>query len=702
MLDFVKKNKRILYIIGLVVCAALFVVLGRNSIKKDRIPDKVYSIHAHNDRKTDDIYWQSLTSGGEIRQSIIPDSEIAGISFCFHKAGSGELKGQTFLTIIRNDSSGRVYEDVYHGEKIYEDVYDNTKLPMDTLVDFGLYDIVLEPGCEYELVLTSDVENEQNAPQIYLQNAGAYRGNLSVNGTRVEDKSLCFGAFKVSGMPGKIFNIILAAAVAVLAVVLVLAFVMKQPVHRVFIAACVGFGSVYMLIVAPGKGCDSWHHFRAAYNYSNIMLLQGGGDGKLYMRADDLEFYKKNFAIIDGYYALMSADAYMDLRDTASLTVGNAEMVDSGMDVPELGSFIPYIPYSLGLWLGRLLYLGALPTVYLGRLFGLITFALMISLAVKIIPVGKEMLAFTALMPMTLQEYSAFSYDGMCIASAFLFTACWLAVMHGTVRDGGAALSGENDGNNKAFSKRVIMIIWIVSAVLLGAGKQGTYVFFLLLLIAVNKARMSFKEKMLVGGSITASALIFNIVRFAIVAAEAFGLVILAADGKYMPGTDYTLSYAVEHPWQFFLMCVGSLIEKADYYIGSTIGTHLSANIQTVPLAVVIPFLVIILAVSLETQQNRNSSARLVITAGEKLAMTVSFLITCFVMFFMMQVSTPVGWNIDGVTGRYFLPLLPLVFLCIHGNGMTIGEGAKNKAMALFYCWHIVEIFYAVWGVVIR
>ena len=94
MLDFVKKNKRILYIIGLVVCAALFVVLGRNSIKKDRIPDKVYSIHAHNDRKTDDIYWQSLTSGGEIRQSIIPDSEIAGISFCFHKAGSEELKGQ--------------------------------------------------------------------------------------------------------------------------------------------------------------------------------------------------------------------------------------------------------------------------------------------------------------------------------------------------------------------------------------------------------------------------------------------------------------------------------------------------------------------------------------------------------------------------------------------------------------------------------
>lgn len=700
MLEFIKRHRKILYITGLVICAALFAVLGKKSIKTNKIGNKVYSIHAHCDRKSDLIYYQRLIKGDEIRQTFTADTKIDGISFCFHRVNDSPIKGQTFIAIrIANT-----------GEVVYEDIYNNAMLPADKLVDFGLHDASLETGREYELILTSDAEREEDALQIYLQNAGAYNGRLVVNNVEIKDRSLCFGTFKHSNLPNKIFNFVLVLSILVLAAVLISAYVVRLPLHQVFIAACIGFGGIYMLIVAPGKGCDSAHHFRAAYNYSNIMLLQGSASDGLYMRADDYEFYKRNFEIEDGYYGLMSADAFMDLKDTASFLIHDSNMINTGIGVSESGSFIPYIPYALGLWLGRLLHLGALPTVYIARFLGLVVFALMISFAIKIIPVGKEMLALTALMPMTLHEYSAFSYDGMCIAAAFLFTACWLKCMHGGGVQAESAKAGvqaeKQDGRKGsmpgALQDRTFMAVWIISAILLGACKNGTYIFFALLLIAVKKVHMSFKKKLAVAGSMTASALIFNIVRFAIVAAEAFGLVILASDGKYMPGSDYTLSYAVEHPWQFLLMCIGSLIEKADYYVGSTVGTHLSANIQTVPLAAVLPFIVIILLVSFESEDNKNSADRLIITANEKLAMAVSFLASCFVMFFMMQVSTPVGWNIDGVTGRYFLPILPLVFLCLYGNGITISEKMKNRAITLFYCWHIVEIFYAVWGVVIR
>ena len=194
----------------------------------------------------------------------------------------------------------------------------------------------------------------------------------------------------------------------------------------------------------------------------------------------------------------------------------------------------------------------------------------------------------------------------------------------------------------------------------------------------------------------------FNIISYAVVAAEAFGLRIMAADGGYLPGSSYTLSYAVEHPFKFILMCIGSIIEKADYYFGSIIGTHLSANIQTVPIAVVVPFLVLIIIAAMETFEERTSDNRIIINTSERLAMLVSFFMSSLVMFFMMQVSTPVGWNIDGVTGRYFLPVLPLVVLCLYNCGVTVTKNTKEKVVAAFVCWHIAEVFYAVWAVLVR
>lgn len=672
MSDFIRTHKRILYILGLVFLSALFVVLGKKSIKTDKIENRVYSIHAHNDKETDNIYYQKLVKGDRVSQTFTSDTKVDGVSFEFHRGQGSELSGRTYMTITDKKS----------GAVVYEDAYDNNAFPMDTLVDFKLYDTNLTVGHEYEIAFTSDVENESNAPMLYLQDAGRYKGTFTVNGQEDTSRALCLGVFRHSQLPSKIFDAMMMLVILVVMLILIAMFVKSMPVHRICMLSCIGLGIVYMLIVAPGKGCDSAYHYEVAYSYANNVLFKGNPGGKLAMRADDYEFYKKNFRINDSYYGLMSADAYMDLNDTASLFVKDSSMV---MTLIETGNenFVPYIPYIAGIAIGRLLHLGALPTVYLARLFGIIVFALIIGLAVKIIPAGKEALMLLALMPMTLQEYSAFSYDGMCIAAAFLFVACWLAFMHDR-------------------ADRRTLIMWIVAAVLLGACKKGTYIFFLLLLVPVTRAHMTRKEKAAVGGSMIASAVVFNIISYAVVAAEAFGLRIMAADGGYLPGSSYTLSYAVEHPFKFILMCIGSIIEKADYYFGSIIGTHLSANIQTVPIAVVVPFFVLIIIAAMETFEERTSDNRIIINTSERLAMLVSFFMSSLVMFFMMQVSTPVGWNIDGVTGRYFLPVLPLVVLCLYNCGVTVTKNTKEKVVAAFVCWHIVEVFYAVWAVLVR
>ena len=136
MSDFIRTHKRILYILGLVFLSALFVVLGKKSIKTDKIENRVYSIHAHNDKETDNIYYQKLVKGDRVSQTFTPDTKVDGVSFEFHRGQGSELSGRTYMTITDKKS----------GAVVYEDAYDNNAFPMDTLVDFKLYDTNLTVG----------------------------------------------------------------------------------------------------------------------------------------------------------------------------------------------------------------------------------------------------------------------------------------------------------------------------------------------------------------------------------------------------------------------------------------------------------------------------------------------------------------------------------------------------------------------------
>lgn len=99
MSDFIRRHKRILYILGLVFLSALFVVLGKKSIKTDKIENRVYSIHAHNDKESDSIYYQKLVKGDRVSQTFTPDTKVDGVSFEFHRGQDSKLSGRTYMTI---------------------------------------------------------------------------------------------------------------------------------------------------------------------------------------------------------------------------------------------------------------------------------------------------------------------------------------------------------------------------------------------------------------------------------------------------------------------------------------------------------------------------------------------------------------------------------------------------------------------------
>lgn len=102
-------------------------------------------------------------------------------------------------------------------------------------------------------------------------------------------------------------------------------------------------------------------------------------------------------------------------KDTDALAVG----VKAACAAPPLG----FLPQAFGLRVGKMLRFSALGDLFLARICNLLVSALLVSLAIRIIPFGKIVLLVVGLLPMTIQQFSSLSYDALHISSCLLFIA---------------------------------------------------------------------------------------------------------------------------------------------------------------------------------------------------------------------------------------------------------------------------------------
>jgi Predicted membrane protein (DUF2142). len=88
-----------------------------------------------------------------------------------------------------------------------------------------------------------------------------------------------------------------------------------------------------------------------------------------------------------------------------------------------------YLPHLLPIEVARLAGRGALAAFYGARLMNLIAAVLLTYLAIRVIPVGKLLIAVLGLLPMTMYETASASPDALAIAGSLLFVAVLLRAM---------------------------------------------------------------------------------------------------------------------------------------------------------------------------------------------------------------------------------------------------------------------------------
>lgn len=412
------------------------------------------------------------------------------------------------------------------------------------------------------------------------------------------------------------------------------------PIERAAAASVLVIGFIYMVAITPLSPPDEAYHYQSAYNLSNYLLF----------RWDSPEMgYASHFDYSELTAHANASSAYLRLMAQWNLPGIKGELVQiptpRGLTYP-----IEVIPQAVGLSIGRLLNLNFFGIFYLGRLANLLFFSVCVYFAVKRIPRFQALMALTALLPMTLQQAASYSYDAFINGMAFLFVAS-------LIRE----YTAEGKMTRKDF-------LWLLIPGVLLVPAKAVYSAILLPALLIPSHRFGgAKQKW---GAIAGVFLIcagilvavyFPNIRFRVqtAASEVGGA--HEATGEPL----YSIGFILNHPRQTFQIFLNTLKQDGLMWVHGCIGWALSGLSLAIPIEYVHGFaLLLILAVVYRGR------GKVKISLGQRAAFlgcsAIVMLLTLFIFF--------TGWTvvgdsvIQGVQGRYFLPVLPLLCMAVSGN----------------------------------
>ena len=461
--------------------------------------------------------------------------------------------------------------------------------------------------------------------------------------------------------------VLTAVALLVLSIVLLVSYFAER--GRVgqdipFLASLVLSGLLFMLVFPPGTVPDEIYHFNSSYKYSDVMLLQPVSDESIAMREVDADFEDhvllRDLEDPSAEDLLVNRDLYRTVvrefepfasdSGTVQYSVDSSYGIESNL--PQLK-----LPSALGITLARLLNLGSVPLFYMGRLFNLIYFVALVAAAVRVTPLGKGVFKAVALLPMTLHLASSYSYDAGTIGLAFLF--CALALR--------AIFLERRLGRGELVSLAIVSLLMAPCKVIYG---------LLLVLLAFiptrcfPSRRWGILYKVGVAGGVVLAICLLRVDTFISMAAGPSSAPPDASAGSTGSLSNYSLAALASDPLGTLLLLATTTEAMLDFYMMSMVGTMLGWFQSTIyapdHIALVLYALLILASVP-----DSDDEAIL------PLRIRGVIMATCLLFYMLLLLEFAVSWTpegsllIDGVQGRYFLPMLPMAMLALRGGHLV-------------------------------
>ena len=594
-----------------------------------------------------EIPLSDLNPGESFSQEIPCSTDLEGISLplSVYERGTG---GTIVMKATGNHS----------GKTLAEKRYDVSGLVLDNRADLLLEE---KPDAEDDaVILTFSVEGDR----VPLVAAWATKddavpdASLTLNGEE-QTGDLVFQRILSTPSRYAYVTVVYCLMMAVMAAGLVmLTRSGMKPEKRVLILV-IAVGILYMLVMTPLSIPDEQVHYQASYRLSSVMMFQ----------SDRMDYGEKayfDYSGLGGHYNMGSAYDRIaeEIASPKAAITGEKHLVQR-LDYP-----LMYAPQALGITIGRIFGANFVILFWLGRLTNLLFYAGCVYLAIRAARRFGTLLSLVSLMPMALHQAASYSYDAFINGLALLLIALILRAA---------------DRKDRMDTREYLELL-AVSMLMAPAKAVYTPILILLLFIPAQRFR-SRKWKLL---------MIFYLWAAALAAVAVFQLAgirnaITSGGGKtnWEGNTNYTLAYLFSHPGETVRLFINTLRANLSEWPYQAVGNRLSGlSMEVTGWKITVYMVLLILAgqtaVGNETQ----------ITGPERTAFFGVSVVTVFLVMLTMLLN----WTsqndtiIQGIQGRYFIPLMPFLFMCLNNRMIRLNINPERILLACALAVHLAVL----------
>lgn len=469
-----------------------------------------------------------------------------------------------------------------------------------------------------------------------LGNTENFRMNIL---TTQEGDVVCEGYFKEYRCLKSLFYVLAGMICVIVTVIFYGSCTRKWDADKMFFLAVLLWGMVYCGVLTVYSVPDEPSHIDTAYRISNQMLgiKDLGVSHSLYKRLDDIDPNPTEKTDV-------SSASYKKLYEELFTQCDRTELKETYVrnNLGNAPSICYYAP-AFGISVGRILGLGTMPMLLLGRLCSLLAAALLMYFGVKKLPYGKTVFYVIGLLPITLQEIMSFSYDSFLIGLSYLFAGYFFAWIYGQQK-----------------LKIYEGVILITSLLLLAVAKGGVYMPLVGLVFLFPMCRREKRRSRIIFCFMTCIAAVTAYVVKNPTILSRLGIVKSSLSSAGGQEAMYSLGYFINNPLKFIRIFENTIYEKLDIYLSGILGGRLGWLNIHISWYIVIAFAVMLVLAAACRE-------RAVMEKGQQVwVLLLCGMCGALIFLSMLIAGTPVGENIIlGVQGRYFLPLLGIAFMAL-------------------------------------
>ena len=487
----------------------------------------------------------------------------------------------------------------------------------------------------------------------------------------------------------------------------------KFSIVKIYPVVMLIFGLGYMYVFPAMSAPDEIAHFISAYKISNKMLGKQATvkDGHVIIRAQDLwiedvdgeyTFDKskseeeKVLIPEEGSYGKIISSKLEETSYKVFYAEGNIRGTDNyisfgGKDYEKAQSLhapvntIPSVYFlpATGITVARIMGLNSIYLVLFGRMANLILFILFGTLGIYFLPKFKEFIFLVSLLPTTIELAASYSYDAVMISSMIFFVSYVFFLSH----------------EKKEFDIKDLVIVSLIAGLVLPC--KMVYFPMLLMLFSIPLYKFKFRGK--VDGKIKKENIAFFLASAVVVLLSwvfAMYLVNRSTVAGYSTSNtsslewageeSYTIGYLLHNKLKAVKLFYNTLLLQLEYYHKTMFGAYLGHADDVVGIPY-IGFLVLNIGMIFSVFGEAKEKQLLV---KERVLTGISIFFVIFLVLLSMLIAwTPISSEfIEGVSGRYFIPvLLPLLMIC-RNNKIAIKDETKRNIIFLFILINAISL----------